>query len=69
LPQIPARHCDLGLKQEGDWCTNAKLKSGIPVYACGALLHNGELMIPYGRADHATGFATVSLEEVLAAMH
>jgi len=39
------------------------------VYTCGALLHNGELIIPYGLADHATGFATVPLEEVLAAMH
>ena len=39
------------------------------VYTCGALLHNGELVIPYGLADHATGFATVPLAEVLAAMH
>jgi predicted GH43/DUF377 family glycosyl hydrolase len=39
------------------------------VYTCGALLHNGELIIPYGLADHATSFATVPLEEVLAAMH
>ena len=39
------------------------------VYTCGALLHNGELVIPYGLADHAAGFATVSLAEVLAAMH
>jgi predicted GH43/DUF377 family glycosyl hydrolase len=38
------------------------------VYTCGALLHNGELIIPYGLADHATGFATVPLKEVLAAM-
>jgi predicted GH43/DUF377 family glycosyl hydrolase len=38
------------------------------VYTCGALLHNGELIIPYGLADHATGFATVPLAEVLAAM-
>ncbi|MGH7472206.1 MAG: glycoside hydrolase family 130 protein, partial [Longimicrobiales bacterium] len=38
------------------------------VYTCGALLHNGELIIPYGLADHATGFATVPLDEVLAAM-
>jgi len=38
------------------------------VYSCGALLHNGELIIPYGLADHATGFATVPLDEVLAAM-
>jgi len=38
------------------------------VYTCGALLHNGELVIPYGLADHATGFATVPLAEMLAAM-
>jgi predicted GH43/DUF377 family glycosyl hydrolase len=39
------------------------------VYTCGALLHQGELIIPYGLADHATGFATVALDELLAAMH
>ena len=39
------------------------------VYTCGALVHNGELIIPYGLADHATGFATVPLAEVLSAMH
>jgi predicted GH43/DUF377 family glycosyl hydrolase len=38
------------------------------VYTCGALIHNDELIIPYGLADHATGFATVPLAEVLAAM-
>ena len=38
------------------------------VYTCGALVHNGELIIPYGLADHATGFATVPLGEVFAAM-
>ena len=38
------------------------------VYTCGALLHNGVLIIPYGMADHATGFATVTIGEVLAAM-
>jgi len=38
------------------------------VYTCGVLLHNGELIIPYGLADHATSFATVPLDEVLAAM-
>ena len=38
------------------------------VYTCGALVHQGQLIIPYGLADHATGFATVTLAEVLAAM-
>jgi predicted GH43/DUF377 family glycosyl hydrolase len=38
------------------------------VYTCGALLHDGVLIIPYGLADHATGFATVPLASLLAAM-
>ncbi len=38
------------------------------VYTCGALLHRGEVIIPFGLADYATGFATVKLAEVLAAM-
>jgi predicted GH43/DUF377 family glycosyl hydrolase len=38
------------------------------VYTCGALVHHGELIIPYGVADHATGFAIVPLDEVLAAI-
>lgn len=38
------------------------------VYTCGALVHNGDLIVPYGLADHATGFATVPLGEVLANM-
>src|SRR5437763_3683889 len=39
------------------------------VYTCGALLHQGELIIPYGLADHAAGFATVPLAEVLDGMN
>ena len=39
------------------------------VYTCGALLHNGELIIPYGLADQATGFATVVLADLLGAMN
>jgi predicted GH43/DUF377 family glycosyl hydrolase len=38
------------------------------VYSCGALLHQNQLVIPYGLADHATGFVTASLSDVLAAM-
>jgi predicted GH43/DUF377 family glycosyl hydrolase len=38
------------------------------VYTCGALIHNGRLIIPYGLADHATGFATVDLESLLTAL-
>jgi len=36
------------------------------VYSCGALVHNGILVIPYGISDAATGFATVSLDALLA---
>ena len=38
------------------------------VYTCGALLHDRELVIPYAMSDYATSFATVSLDELLAAM-
>src|ERR1700689_4340562 len=39
------------------------------VYTCGALVHGGRLIIPYGLADQATGFATVALADVLGAMN
>lgn len=38
------------------------------VYTCGAIVHRGQLLIPYGMADHATGFATVGVDDLLAAM-
>ena len=38
------------------------------VYSCGAVIHEGLLVIPYSMSDYATSFATVRLDEVLAAM-
>ncbi len=38
------------------------------VYSCGSLVHNGQLVIPYGISDYATTFATIPLEQVLGAM-
>ena len=38
------------------------------VYSCGALIHDGILILPYGLSDHATGFATVPVCDLLAAM-
>ncbi|MHA3787341.1 glycoside hydrolase family 130 protein [Flavobacterium hauense] len=35
------------------------------VYSCGGIIHNGELIIPYGLSDHSSGFATVSLDMLL----
>lgn len=38
------------------------------VYSCGAVLHGRELIIPYAMSDYASTFATVGLDEVLAAL-
>jgi len=35
------------------------------VYSCGSLIHNGDLIIPYGMSDYASGFATVKVDELL----
>ena len=38
------------------------------VYSCGALLHAGTLVLPYGIGDSAIGVATVPLDELLASL-
>jgi predicted GH43/DUF377 family glycosyl hydrolase len=38
------------------------------VYTCGAILHEGELIIPYAMSDSATSFASVPLDQLLAGM-
>lgn len=35
------------------------------VYSCGALVHEGQLFIPYAVSDYATSFATISLQQLL----
>ena len=35
------------------------------VYSCGSIIHNGELIIPYGLSDHSSSFATVNLAMLL----
>ncbi|GAC1301894.1 MAG: glycoside hydrolase family 130 protein [Mucilaginibacter sp.] len=35
------------------------------LYSCGALIHNGKLIIPYGVSDSSTAFAEVDLEELI----
>ena len=52
-------------------CPNEAERDGyVPnvIYTCGALLHGRELIIPYAMSDSATSFATISLDELLAAM-
>ncbi len=38
------------------------------VYTCGALLHGDQLILPYAMSDSAVSFASVPLDELLAAM-
>lgn len=35
------------------------------VYSCGSVIHNGELILPYGLSDHSSGFATVNMKTLL----
>ena len=35
------------------------------VYSCGSIIHNDELIIPYGHSDHSSGFASVNLKTLL----
>ena len=50
---------------------NAEEREGyVPnvVYSCGAMVHAGNLILPYGSSDSVTNFAVVSLASLLAAM-
>jgi hypothetical protein len=40
----------------------------MPKYCIGAFLHSRQLIIPYAMSDSASTFATLSLDDVLAAM-
>ncbi len=47
---------------------NAKEREGyVPnvVYSCGSIIHNMDLIIPYGMSDYASTYATVNLRELL----
>ena len=61
----------IGRLREPLLCPNEAERDGyVPnvIYTCGALLHGRELIIPYAMSDSATSFATVPLDELLAAM-
>lgn len=38
------------------------------LYTCGALIHGGNLILPYGMSDRTTSFALIPVQEILAAM-
>jgi len=47
---------------------NAEEREGyVPnvVYSCGSVIHNGDLIIPYGMSDYAATYASVNLNELL----
>lgn len=61
----------IGRLREPLICPNAAEREGyVPnvVYTCGALLQGCELIIPYAMSDSATSFATVSFDDIWAAM-
>jgi predicted GH43/DUF377 family glycosyl hydrolase len=39
------------------------------VYTCGAIIHNGDLVIPYAMSDIISGIATVGVSELINCMH
>jgi len=39
------------------------------LYSCGAVIHNGDLVIPYAMSDIMSGIATVNLAELLSCMY
>jgi predicted GH43/DUF377 family glycosyl hydrolase len=39
------------------------------VYTCGSIIHNGDLVIPYGMSDIRTGIVTVGIRDLINSMH
>jgi len=65
-PEDPSKI--IGQLREPLFMPNAEEREGyVPnvVYSCGSIIHNGELIIPYGMSDYASGFATVPVDELL----
>ena len=38
------------------------------VYTCGSIIHNGDLVIPYGMSDIRTGIVTVGIRDLINSM-
>jgi predicted GH43/DUF377 family glycosyl hydrolase len=61
----------IGRLREPLLCPNEAEREGyVPnvLYTCGALLQGRQLIIPYAMSDSATSFATIRLDELLAAI-
>jgi predicted GH43/DUF377 family glycosyl hydrolase len=50
--------------------TEAEREGYVPnvVYTCGAMIHNGELVVPYAMSDTASGVAVVGVEDLVSRM-
>ncbi len=61
----------IGRTREPILTPNANEREGyVPnvVYSCGALVHNGTVVLPYAMSDYASSFALIPLSELLASM-
>ncbi len=61
----------IGRTREPILTPNANEREGyVPnvVYSCGALVHNGTVILPYAMSDYASSFALIPLNELLASM-
>lgn len=61
----------IGRTKEPILTPNANEREGyVPnvVYSCGALIHNGMVVLPYAMSDYASSFALIPLNELLASM-
>jgi predicted GH43/DUF377 family glycosyl hydrolase len=61
LSQLPQPLLSLATDEQDAYLPNV-------VYSCGALVHAGTLVLPYGISNAAIGIATVSLADLLAAL-
>ena len=52
------------------WASGSEREGYVPnvVYTCGALVHRGRLVLPYGLSDTVSTIKTIALDELLAAL-
>jgi predicted GH43/DUF377 family glycosyl hydrolase len=68
LYQLDNPEIEIGRLKTPLLAPNAEEREGyVPnvIYSCGSILHNGNLIIPYGMSDYASTYASVILNELL----
>lgn len=69
LLQLDDPEVEIGRLKEPLLTPNSDEREGyVPnvLYSCGAIVHNGKLIIPYGVSDSSTAFAEVDMAELIA---